>query len=95
MKNMQYNKILDVNEDDERVYFSFYLDNSNKRIIGVPKIHCENKAIYAGTDFSSLFIVDSHKAKFLLGELMKRAMLMHPASRVCNKEALRLCTDHA
>lgn len=87
---MRYNKILEVSEDNERVYFSFYLDNSSKRIIGIPKKNCINKAIYAGTNFSSLSIVDSHKANLLLTELMKRTMLTHPATNLCNSETLKL-----
>jgi DNA relaxase NicK len=90
MAKMRYNKILEVSEDNERVYFSFYIDNSNQRIIGIPKENCLNKAMYAGTDFSSLTIVDSHKANLLLTELMKRTMLTHPATQLCNQEALKL-----
>ena len=87
---MRYNKILEVSEDIERVYFSFYIDKSNQRIIGMPKENCLNKAIYAGIDFSSLSIVDNHRANLLLTELMKRTMLTHPATQLCNREALRL-----
>jgi hypothetical protein len=87
---MRYNKILEVSEDKERVYFSFYIDNNNQRIIGIPKKNCTNKAIYAGTNFSSLSIVDNCKANLLLTELMKRTMLTHPARHLCNNETLKL-----
>jgi hypothetical protein len=87
---MRYNKILEVSEDNERVYFSFYLDNINKRIIGIPKFNCINKEIYSGTAFTSLSIVDSNKAKLLLTELMKRTMRAHPATQLCDKETLLL-----
>ena len=87
---MRQRKILDVSEDNERVYFSFYLDNSNIRIFGLPKQNCHNKAIYAGTDYSSLHIVDSQKAKLLLTELMRKTMLSHPAAKLCNGETLKL-----
>ena len=90
MAKMRYNKILEVSEDSERVYFSFYIDNDNQRIIGIPKQSCYNKAIYAGKEFSSLLIVDSHKANLLLTELMKRTMLNHPATQLCNRETLQL-----
>lgn len=90
MAKMKYNKILEVSEDNERVYFSFYVDNSNQRIIGIPKKNCTNKAIYAGTNFSSLSIVDSDKANLLLTELMKRTMLTHPSTQLCNMETLQL-----
>ena len=73
---MRQRKILDVSEDNERVYFSFYLDNSNIRIFGLPKQNCHNKAIYAGTDYSSLHIIDSQKAKLLLTELMRKTMII-------------------
>ena len=86
---MRYNKILEVSEDKDRVYFAFYVDNNNQRIIGIPKECCQNKAIYAGTNFSSLSIVDSHKANLLLTELMKRTMMTHPASQLCSKDTLR------
>lgn len=89
-KKMRYNKILEVREDKDRVYFAFFVDNNNQRIIGIPKENCINKAIYAGTDFSSLKIVDTHKAHLLLTELMKRTMLTHPATQLCNREALKL-----
>ncbi len=87
---MRYNKILEVSEDSDRVYFSFYIDNYNQRIIGIPKEDCINKAIYAGTNFDSLSIVDSHKANLALTELMKRTMLTHPARHLCNQETLNL-----
>ena len=87
---MKYKKILEVSEDNERVYFSFYVDNINQRIIGIPKNNSNNKAIYAGMDFSSLSIVDSQKAKLLLTELMKRTMLTHPAAQLCSRETLQL-----
>ena len=87
---MKYNKILDVSEDNERVYFSFYIDNYNQRIFGIPKHDCSNKAIYVGTSFDCLSITDSDKAKQLLTELMKRAILTHPNASLCNKETLRL-----
>lgn len=90
MAKMRYNKLLEVSEDSERVYFAFYVDNNNQRIIGIPKENCDNKAIYAGTNFSSLSIVDSHKANLLLTELMKRTMLTHPATQLCNRETLQL-----
>jgi hypothetical protein len=90
MAKMRYNKILEVSEDSERVYFAFYVDNNNQRIIGIPKASCNNKAIYAGTHFSSLSIVDSHKANLMLTELMKRTMLTHPSTQLCNRETLLL-----
>ena len=87
---MRYNKILEVSEDNDRFYFSFYIDDQNQRIFGIPKENCNNKAIYAGTNFNSLSIVDSNRVNQLLTELMKRTMLTHPASQLCNKETLRL-----
>lgn len=88
MAKMRYNKILEVSEDPDRVYFSIYINNNNQRIIGVPKASCDNKAIYAGTNFNSLVIVDSNNAKLLLTELMKRAIQTHPAINLCDRKTL-------
>lgn len=87
---MKYSKILEVSEDNERVYFSFFTDNNNPKIIGIPKENCSNKAIYAGTSFNSLSIVDTDKIKYLLTELMTRTMMTHPATQLCSKEALKM-----
>ena len=87
---MKYNKIVEVSEDTERVYFAFFINNYEKKIIGVPKKNCNNKYIYAGTEFSSLSIVDNSRAKSLLSELMKRTLLYHPAAQNCNHESIVL-----
>ena len=87
---MKYTKILEVKEDDERVYFSFYTDNNSQNIIGIPKSNSQNKSIYAGTSYQSLNIVDTDKAKFVLNEMMKRALAVHPAAQLCNGETLKL-----
>lgn len=87
---MKYNKILQVKEDDERVYFSFFTDNNNQNIIGLPKTNSINQEIYAGTNYQSLRIVDKDKAKFVLSEMMKRALSIHPAIQLCNKETIKL-----
>lgn len=87
---MRYNKILEVKEDADRVYFAFFVDNKTPNIVGVPKANSSNMAIYAGTSFEALSIVDTEKAKYVLTELMKRALAVHPAAQLCNKETLRL-----
>lgn len=87
---MKYTKILEVKEDDERVYFSFFTDNNSQNIIGIPKACTANQSIYAGTSYQSLNIVDKDKAKNLLNEMMKRALAVHPSAQLCNKETLQL-----
>ena len=87
---MRYKKILEVREDHDRVYFSFFTNNVDAKIIGVPKDNCTNKSIYAGTSFHSLHLVEANRARLLLTELMKRTMMTHPAARLCDHEALKL-----
>ncbi len=87
---MKYTKILEISEDNERVYFSFYVDNLNQKIIGVPKKNCSNRTLYAGTNFNSLSMVDSAKASLLLTELMKRTLQAHPAIQLCNMDSIKL-----
>ncbi len=87
---MKYSKILEVKEDDERVYFSFFTDNNSSNIIGIPKTDSKNQEIYAGTNYQSLSIVDKDKAKYVLSEMMKRALSIHPALQLCNKETIKL-----
>lgn len=87
---MKYTKILEVKEDDERVYFAFFTDNNSQNIIGIPKESSQNQSIYAGTSYQSLNTVDIDKAKYVLNEKMKRALAVHPAIQLCNKETLKL-----
>jgi hypothetical protein len=87
---MKYSKILEVKEDDERVYFSFFTDNKTQNIIGIPKADSKNQEIYAGTNYHTLLKVEKEKAKFVLTEMMKRVLVVHPAIQLCNKETLKL-----
>ena len=89
MTKLYYNKILEVSEDSERVYFTFY-NNSDRRIIGIPKKDCANQAVYAGYNFDSLTIADYDRAKQFLSQSMKHTMLAHPAVLFCNKDVLML-----
>ncbi len=87
---MKYTKIVEVKEDNERVYFSFFTDNKSQNIIGIPKANSDNQAIYAGTNYNALRRVDKEKAKYVLTEMMKKALTVHPAFQLCNKETLKL-----
>lgn len=87
---MKYSKILEVKEDDERIYFSFFVENNSQNIIGIPKANSANQSIYAGINYQTLNIVDNEKAKYVLNEMMKRALSVHPAIQLCNKETLKL-----
>ena len=80
---MKYDKILEVSQDSERVYFSFFFDN-NQRIIGIPKKDSLNTGIYIGKAFDSLNLVDVEQAKALLTELVKKTMLTHPYRSLCD-----------
>ena len=87
---MKYKKNLEVSEDEDRIYFTFYDDRDQGNIIALPKKQCSNKHIYAGTDFSNLNLVEESRAKFALNELMKHALRNHPATRACYAPALNL-----
>lgn len=87
---MKYKKVLEVKEDNERIYFAFFLDNNSQNIIGIPKLNSVNNTIYAGINYHELIAVDSQKAKFLLNEMMKKALSSHPAVQLCNQEAIKL-----
>lgn len=87
---MKYTKVLEVKEDNERVYFAFFHDNNSQNIIGIPKANSSNNSIYAGINYNELNAVDPKKAKFLLNEFMKKALSIHPAVQLCNKEAIKL-----
>lgn len=87
---MRSNKILDVSEDDDRVYFSFYKDNYNAKIIGLPKKECMNKAIYAGTSFDELRLVENENVGEIFNALMLSALSMHPAMEMCDVSATKL-----
>lgn len=87
---MRYKKILDVSDDANRVYFTFFVDNNNSKIIAMPKINCDEKNILVGTSFNSLKIADTEKTSLLLTELMKNALLTHPSTQLCNQETLKL-----
>lgn len=87
---MYYRKILEVKEDLERVYFSFFTDVNEMKIIGVPKKTSSNQGVYAGTSYSSLNLVDSKRAGLLLDAMMKRTIQLHPAFGLCSKDVLML-----
>ena len=86
---MNYSKILSVHEDEERVYFTFY-NQSEKKIIGIPKNNCQNKAIYFGATFDKLTLIDSNNAMYLLNEYMKISLISHPSLKVCDNETVKL-----
>lgn len=86
---MRYKKLMEVKEDDNRVFFSFFTETGNI-IIGIPKIHCLNKNIYIGTSLDSLMIAEVNSAKEILNFLMKKAMLSHPKILDCQQEIIKL-----
>lgn len=87
---MRANKILDVSEDEDRVYFSFYKDNYNAKIIGLPKKECQNKAIYAGTSFDELRLVENENVGEIFNALMLNALSMHPSMEMCDISTTKL-----
>jgi hypothetical protein len=87
---MRSNKVLDISEDNERIYFTFYHDNHSSRIIGLPKSNTVNKAIYAGTSFDSLHIVRNENVGQIFNALMMNVLRMHPAIKRCDPETVRL-----
>lgn len=87
---MRSKKILDVSEDEDRVYFTFHQDSVRPKIIGFPKKECANKAVYAGSSFSDLRIVESENVGSIFNALMVTALRMHPALEMCDTSATRL-----
>ena len=87
---MSYTKVFDVCEDDERVYFSFYTNHANKKIIGLPKQHSNNQNIYAGFTFQKLDAVSKKEARIMLSSLMREKLKRHPMLSLCNEEAIQI-----
>ncbi len=77
---MNYNKIFEVSQDLDRVYFRFYAE---KRIIALPKPCCKNKAVYVGEDFSKLMILDTKNAGILFSDWMRKSISHHPLFLNC------------
>lgn len=88
---MYNKKIFEVSEDEDRVYFNFFIERPNQ-IIAIPKLNCANKEIYAGKSFEKLTIVDSYNAKHLLTDLMRQSIENHPTLLSCSQETLKLLT---
>lgn len=86
---MYNKKIFEVSEDNERIYFNFFIEKENK-IIAVPKQSTDNKAIYAGKQFNNLVLVDSQNAHQILTDLMRRSILTHPMVKLCNQDSIKL-----
>jgi len=87
---MYYKKMLEVSEDYERVYFTFYSKHNVRIIIALPKNSCSNNAIYAGNDFSSLVLVSGNRAKSIITNLMRESLLNHPSTQLCNSVAIKM-----
>lgn len=87
---MRYSKVFEVREDTDRVYFSFFANDTSQRIIAIPKKDAINQAVYAGTSYGALHLVEKEQAKTLLTHLMRRTVALHPAANLCSQESLRL-----
>ena len=81
---MKYQRKLTVNEDEDRVYFTFYPDNSEKVIVALPKPESSNQYCYAGNTFSELQQIDPAIIKAKLPVLMQQALLGHPSIALCS-----------
>lgn len=87
---MYYKEILEVRDDNDKVYFCFYPNSNDQKIIGLPKKSSTNLSICAGKSFHSLAEVSREDASLMLNSLMKAALYSHPFSNLCNPSSLKL-----
>jgi hypothetical protein len=87
---MYYKEILEVRDDSEKVYFCFYPNSNDQKIIGLPKKHASSLSISAGNSFDSLSEVSREEAGGMLNSLMRVALHSHPFSELCNPDSLKL-----
>jgi hypothetical protein len=87
---MYYKEILEVRDDNEKVYFCFYPNSNNQKIIGIPKKNSSNLLICAGKSFDRLSEVTQEEARIMLNSLMRVALHSHPFSDLCNPSSLKL-----
>lgn len=85
---MSYSRVLEVREDNERVYFSFYVQNQQK-IIALPKYQSTNKTIYAGFSFQELNAVSPEEARLMMSHLMREKLKKHPHLAMCDTETVK------
>lgn len=87
---MYYKEILEIREDNDKVYFCFYPNSNEQKIIGFPKKNSNDLSFSAGKEFDRLQVVQIDDAKLMMSSLMKLAVHTHPIMELCHPNSLKL-----
>lgn len=87
---MNYKEILEIREDKNKVYFCFYPNGNEQKIIGFPKKNSNKLSFSAGKNFDNLQVVEIEEAKLMMSSLMKIAVQSHPVMELCHPSSMLL-----